>query len=80
MKATYKNMQDEFGIEPRASSDLGRERAVRDPDAIRMFQSSEAHLNFLSQQFQTMRTCLKAINERRAKNANDFTQIEQNLQ
>lgn len=73
LKATFKNQPDE-------SIDVGRERTTRDPNAVTMFQNSQTHLNFLRQQFQTIKTSFKSINERKAKNGEDFGQIEQNLQ
>ena len=34
----------------------------------------------MHQQLSQIRACLKRINERKAKNAGDFTQMERNLQ
>ncbi|CAF3528936.1 unnamed protein product [Rotaria sp. Silwood1] len=82
MKATYKNILDEFSSEPRSSlnSSDNIEKYGEDSDGIQMFRTSQIHISSLHQQFNQIRGCLKSINEKKFKNANDFTNIEKALQ
>ncbi|CAF2719761.1 unnamed protein product [Rotaria sp. Silwood2] len=82
MKATYKNVLDEFSSESQSSlnSNDNIEKHGEDSDGIQMFRISQTHISFLHQQFNQIRGYLKSINEKNFKNANDFANIEKTLQ
>ncbi|CAF3944871.1 unnamed protein product [Rotaria sordida] len=82
MKATYKNVLDEFSSESQSSLNLNDniEKCGEDYDSIRMFRASQTHISFLHQQLNQIRRCLKSINEKNFKNANDFANLGNNLQ
>ncbi|CAF1246872.1 unnamed protein product [Rotaria sordida] len=82
MKATYKNVLDEFSSESQSSLNLNDniDKCGEDYDSIRMFRASQTHISFLHQQLNQIRRCLKSINEKNFKNANDFANLGNNLQ
>jgi hypothetical protein len=45
-----------------------------------MFRQSQAHMSLIHQYLNQIRGCLKSINEKYAKNAEDFLNIEQTLE
>ncbi len=45
-----------------------------------MFNISQVHVHFIHQQLTQIRACLKNINERNMKNAEEFARMEKPLQ
>ena len=45
-----------------------------------MFRKSQTHMSSIHQYLSQIRGCLKSINEKYAKNAADFSNIEQTLE
>ncbi|CAF0967319.1 unnamed protein product [Adineta ricciae] len=82
MKATYKNVQDEFSSEPRSlyNTNDNTEKCGEDTNGIQMFRISHTHMSFILQQLTQIRECLKGINEKQIKNANEFSTMEKTLQ
>ncbi|UJR08914.1 hypothetical protein I4U23_013167 [Adineta vaga] len=82
MKATYKNVQDEFSSEPKSSYNTNEngDKYGGDTDGNRMFRISQTHMSFIHQQITQIRDCLKSIKEKQEKNADDFSNMEKTLQ
>jgi hypothetical protein len=79
MKATYKNVLDEFSSEPRLSLNSS-DNNDEDSDGIQMFRSSHTHMSFIHQYLNQIRESLKSINKKYFKNAEDFSNIEKTLE
>jgi hypothetical protein len=45
-----------------------------------MFHTSQEHMSFIHQYLNQIRGCLKRINEKYSKNAEDFSNIEKTLE
>jgi hypothetical protein len=45
-----------------------------------MFHQSQTHMSLIHQYLNQIRGCLKSINEKNAKNAEDFLNIEKTLE
>jgi hypothetical protein len=45
-----------------------------------MFHISQTHITFIHQQLNSIRVCLKSINEKNLKNAEDCANMEKTLQ
>jgi hypothetical protein len=79
MKATYKNVLDEFSSESRSSLDSNNNNE-EDSDGIQMFHLSQTHMSSIHQHFTQIRGCLRSINEKYLKNAEDFSNIDKTLE
>jgi len=79
MKATYKNVLDEFSSEPRSSLNSS-DNNDEDSDGIQMFHLSHTHMSFVHQYLNQIRGSLKSINNKYLKNAEDFSNIEKTLE
>ena len=57
-----------------------KQKTAEDTDGIEKFHLSQTHMSFIHQYLSHIRQSLKSINEKYAKNAEEFSHIEKTLE